>query len=74
MVQRGEEGVGSPIEEEVEAVGSPVEEKIEGVRSPVGEESEGVVLSWLSSSIFSFNLFCMSGVIFCLVLVFYDLL
>ena len=50
---RGVEGVELPVEEEVEGVGLSVGEGVEGVELPIREGVD----SWLSSSIFSFNLF-----------------
>ena len=53
MAWEGVEGVELPVEEEVEGVGLSAGEGVEGVELPVGEGVD----SWLSSSIFSFNLF-----------------
>ena len=53
MVWEGVKGVGLPVEEEVEGVDSLVEEGVEGVGLSVGDGAG----SWLSASIFSFNLF-----------------
>ena len=47
------EGVGLSLEKGVEGVELPVEEEVEAVGLSVGEEVD----SWLSSNIFSFNLF-----------------
>ena len=53
MAWKEVEGIELPVDEKVEGVELPVEEEVEGVELPVGEG----VSSWLSSSIFSFNLF-----------------
>ena len=68
MAWEGVEGIGSPVQEEVQGL----EEGVEGVDLSVGEG----VGSWLSSSIFFFFLAssCMCHVIFCRTLVFKDLL